>query len=332
MEALEPEPRSRSRGGLGRLLSSMIPRTTAARPPEDAVRRRGEHGPARGRRCAGGSPSPRSSPISAHRCGEEGQGQGRPADRPRGDQPRRASPARATSLPELLGENPLGDNRSGGPARFRRRSAAPPAVRPPRAGHRRADARADRPGALHRQPLVREAGLRDRRRRRRALGARVTLVAGPVALADPARGRPDRRRDRRARWPTRSKKALPADVAVMVAAVADWRSTEYASEKIKKRGSAPPALLLTENPDILASVASRQAAPQAAGRLRRRDRGRDRQRAGKRKRKAADWIVANDVSEAKRDGRRRQHASTSSPPRGRRPGRNAQGSRSALAN
>src|SRR5690606_1428783 len=57
------------------------------------------------------------------------------------------------------------------------------------------------------------------------------------------------------------KAALPVDAAVMVAAVADWRTKDFAPEKIKKRGSAPPALLLTENPDILATVAAARQRP-----------------------------------------------------------------------
>ena len=92
------------------------------------------------------------------------------------------------------------------------------------------------------------------------------------------------------------KQALPADVAIMVAAVADWRTRDVAQEKIKKRGSAPPALLMTENPDILAGVAASRLRPKllvgfAAETEQVLDHARD-----KRKRKGADWIVANDVS------------------------------------
>ena len=92
------------------------------------------------------------------------------------------------------------------------------------------------------------------------------------------------------------KQALPADVAVMVAAVADWRSTEELHQKMTKRGAAPPALRLTENPDILAMVAVSHLRPKlvigfAAETERVLDNAKD-----KRKRKGADWIVANDVS------------------------------------
>ncbi|MFN5782511.1 MAG: phosphopantothenoylcysteine decarboxylase, partial [Novosphingobium sp.] len=92
------------------------------------------------------------------------------------------------------------------------------------------------------------------------------------------------------------KRALPADAAVMVAAVADWRTQDVASEKMKKRGSAPPALRLTENPDILSMVAVSDKRPRlvvgfAAETERVLDNAKE-----KRKRKGADWIVANDVS------------------------------------
>ena len=85
-------------------------------------------------------------------------------------------------------------------------------------------------------------------------GARVTLVAGPVALSTPAGvDRIDVETAREMAAAVRA--ALPADAAVMVAAVADWRTEDCATEKMKKRGSTPPALHLTENPDILATVA-----------------------------------------------------------------------------
>jgi phosphopantothenoylcysteine decarboxylase/phosphopantothenate--cysteine ligase len=127
------------------------------------------------------------------------------------------------------------------------------------------------------------------------LGARVTLVAGPVNLPTPPGV--DRWDVETAREMAEAvKRALPADVAVMVAAVADWRTTNFADEKIKKRGSAPPALLLTENPDILGMVSGSPQRPKlligfAAETENVLDNATE-----KRKRKAADWIVANDVS------------------------------------
>ena len=126
-------------------------------------------------------------------------------------------------------------------------------------------------------------------------GAKVTLVSGPVHLPCPPGV--DRISVETARQMADAvKKALPADVAVMVAAVADWRSTDELSQKMKKRGSAPPALRLTENPDILAMVAVSEKRPKlvvgfAAETEKVLENAKD-----KRKRKGADWIVANDVS------------------------------------
>ncbi|WP_298747017.1 bifunctional phosphopantothenoylcysteine decarboxylase/phosphopantothenate--cysteine ligase CoaBC, partial [uncultured Brevundimonas sp.] len=91
-----------------------------------------------------------------------------------------------------------------------------------------------------------------------ALGARVTLVSGPVALAAPAgveRVEVETAREMQAAVEA----ALatgdgPADIAVMSAAVADWRVDGVASGKIKKAPGGPPSLSLIENPDILAGV------------------------------------------------------------------------------
>jgi phosphopantothenoylcysteine decarboxylase/phosphopantothenate--cysteine ligase len=128
-----------------------------------------------------------------------------------------------------------------------------------------------------------------------ALGAKVTLVAGPVSLKTPLGVR---RIDVESAEDMAKavKHALPADVAVMVAAVADWRPKEYRGEKIKKRGSAPPALMLTENPDILTNVAAGAKRPELViGFAAETENVLDHAKA-KRKRKGADWIVANDVS------------------------------------
>jgi phosphopantothenoylcysteine decarboxylase/phosphopantothenate--cysteine ligase len=128
-----------------------------------------------------------------------------------------------------------------------------------------------------------------------ALGARVTLVAGPVSLPTPTGV--DRVDVESAREMSDIvKKTLPVDAAVMVAAVSDWRSKEYAREKMKKRGSAPPALLLTENPDILAQVASGKQRPKLLIGFAAETEDVVQNAIVKRKRKAADWIVANDVS------------------------------------
>lgn len=127
------------------------------------------------------------------------------------------------------------------------------------------------------------------------LGARVTLVSGPVALECPPgvdRVFVETARD----MAGAVKRALPADVAVMVAAVADWRTTEVADEKMKKRGSAPPALRLTENPDILSQVASSDHRPRLVIGFAAETENLIANAAEKRKRKGANWIIANDVS------------------------------------
>jgi phosphopantothenoylcysteine decarboxylase/phosphopantothenate--cysteine ligase len=132
-----------------------------------------------------------------------------------------------------------------------------------------------------------------------ALGARVTLVSGPVAVPDPG-GVTVRRVESAQQMLEACQAALPADVAIFAAAVADWRVAGAATGKIKKLpGAAPPALELVANPDILATIAQ-------AGPLRPRlvvgfaaetdDLMANAQ--AKRKRKNADWIVANDVSPA----------------------------------
>jgi phosphopantothenoylcysteine decarboxylase/phosphopantothenate--cysteine ligase len=127
------------------------------------------------------------------------------------------------------------------------------------------------------------------------MGAKVTLISGPVHLPTP-RGVDRVDVETAAEMADAVKHALPADVGVMVAAVADWRTKTFAEEKIKKRGSAPPALLLTENPDILATVSGNPKRPKlligfAAETENVLDNAKD-----KRKRKGADWIIANDVS------------------------------------
>jgi phosphopantothenoylcysteine decarboxylase/phosphopantothenate--cysteine ligase len=128
-----------------------------------------------------------------------------------------------------------------------------------------------------------------------AAGARVTLVSGPVTLATP----PGVERidvESAQEMADAVKQALPADAAVMVAAVADWRTRDYAPDKIKKRGSAPPALLLTENPDILATVATSPRRPALVIGFAAETENVIDNAARKRKAKGVDWIVANDVS------------------------------------
>ncbi len=128
-----------------------------------------------------------------------------------------------------------------------------------------------------------------------ALGARVTLVSGPVGIADPA-GVQTLHVETAAQMLAAVEAALPADIAVCAAAVGDWRAAATAEQKLKKDGGAPPALQLAENPDILARLS-------APGPLRPRlvvgfaaeTEKLAEYAAAKRARKGCDWIVANDV-------------------------------------
>ena len=124
-------------------------------------------------------------------------------------------------------------------------------------------------------------------------GARVTLIAGPVALPTPAGvERVDVSTAREMAAAVEA--ALPAEAAVLTAAVADWR-TEAASTKLGK-GDAPAALTLTENPDILATLARSPDRPRLlVGFAAETHDVLDHARA-KRARKGCDWIIANDVS------------------------------------
>ena len=127
-------------------------------------------------------------------------------------------------------------------------------------------------------------------------GARVTLVAGPVNLATPPGvNRVDVETARQMAAAVDA--ALPADIAIMVAAVADWRAADEAPQKLKKDGSGQvPPLRLAENPDILATLAqSSRCPPLVVGFAAETEKVIDHATA-KRVRKGADWIVANDVS------------------------------------
>ena len=91
--------------------------------------------------------------------------------------------------------------------------------------------------------------------------------------------------------------ALPADVAVMAAAVADWRVANAGAQKMKKDGSGKaPALDFAENPDILASVSKGKARPRLVVGFAAETEKVVAFASAKRLRKGCDWIVANDVS------------------------------------
>ena len=126
------------------------------------------------------------------------------------------------------------------------------------------------------------------------LGARVSLVAGPVALPTPA-GVDRTDVETALQMQAALARALPADAAVMVAAVADWR-VDPRRAKIKKDANGPPALSLVENPDLLAELASSPRRPRLLiGFAAETDDVVANARA-KLARKGCDWIVANDVS------------------------------------
>ncbi|MGB7408044.1 MAG: bifunctional phosphopantothenoylcysteine decarboxylase/phosphopantothenate synthase, partial [Pontixanthobacter sp.] len=128
-----------------------------------------------------------------------------------------------------------------------------------------------------------------------AAGARVTLIAGPVwQPTPPGVDRIDVESARE--MADIVKKSLPADVAIMVAAVSDWRSKEFSDRKIKKRGAAPPALMLTENPDILANTAAGGKRPGLLIGFAAETNDVVENAQAKLKRKGVDWIIANDVS------------------------------------
>jgi len=127
-----------------------------------------------------------------------------------------------------------------------------------------------------------------------AEGARVSLIAGPVALPTP-QGVTRIDVESAREMANAVDRALPADAAVMVAAVADWR-TEPADQKIKKASGGLPELRLTENPDILASLAAHARRPRLLIGFAAETEAVLDHAAAKRDRKGCDWIVANDVS------------------------------------
>ena len=130
-------------------------------------------------------------------------------------------------------------------------------------------------------------------RRRSSLGAQVTLIAGPVAERTPAGVRRvdvETAREMAAAVDA----ALPADIAVMVAAVADWR-TEDTPQKIKKGAGGVPSLAFVE-PDILGGLAANAARPKLVVGFAAETENVVEHAAAKLKKKRCDWIVANDVS------------------------------------
>ena len=127
-------------------------------------------------------------------------------------------------------------------------------------------------------------------------GASVVLVSGPVALQDPP-GVSTRHVETARQMQAAVEAALPADIAVMVAAVADWRIVSEAEEKLKKTANAgPPILALTENPDILKGIGHHAKRPRLVIGFAAETENVEEHARVKLHRKRADWIIANDVS------------------------------------
>ena len=129
-------------------------------------------------------------------------------------------------------------------------------------------------------------------------GARVTLVSGPVHIADPA-GVATVHVETAREMLDAVTLCLPADIFIAAAAVADWRVSDAYPQKLKKAGAAPPALHLAENPDILATIAASldQRPALVVGFAAETENLVDNARA-KLAKKRCDLIVANDVSAA----------------------------------
>jgi len=128
-----------------------------------------------------------------------------------------------------------------------------------------------------------------------ALGAEVTLVSGPTALATPAgvvRIDVESAREMLAACEA----VLPADIAVCVAAVADWRPESLGERKIKKGDGGPPTITLTENPDILASLSKHAKRPRLVIGFAAETNDVEANAQAKLAKKGCDWILANDVS------------------------------------
>ena len=136
------------------------------------------------------------------------------------------------------------------------------------------------------------------RRAAAAAGAEVVLVSGPVDLDAPAGVsvvQVESARDMLAKVQA----ALPADIAIFAAAVADWRVANAGEQKLKKTEGGMPQLALVENPDILATISKLKdkRPPLVIGFAAETEHLIDNAKA-KLKRKGCDWIVANDVSPA----------------------------------
>ncbi len=131
-----------------------------------------------------------------------------------------------------------------------------------------------------------------------AAGADVTLISGPVELGDPT-GVTVKHVESAREMLHGVEAALPVDIAIFAAAVADWRVANEGEQKLKKTAAAMPPLQLVENPDILATISKSpdRRPPLVIGFAAETEHLIDNAKA-KLARKGCDWIVANDVSPA----------------------------------
>ena len=126
-------------------------------------------------------------------------------------------------------------------------------------------------------------------------GAETILISGPTALADPP-GVTVKKVGTALDMMTACTDAMPADIAVCAAAVADWRAADRAREKIKKNGRLPQ-FDLVENPDILASLSQAgDSRPALVVGFAAETEAVVEKAQAKRARKGCDWIIGNDVS------------------------------------
>jgi phosphopantothenoylcysteine decarboxylase/phosphopantothenate--cysteine ligase len=128
-----------------------------------------------------------------------------------------------------------------------------------------------------------------------ALGAEVTLVSGPTALPAPA-GVHRVDVETAEEMLAACEATLPADVAVCVAAVADWKPAAAAKTKVKKDGAAPKPIALVETPDILATLSKAKRRPKLVIGFAAETNDVEAHAKAKLAKKGCDWIVANDVS------------------------------------
>ena len=128
-----------------------------------------------------------------------------------------------------------------------------------------------------------------------ALGARVTFVTGPATAPRP-RGVDIVEVETAAQMLAAVQGSLPADAAVLAAAVADWRVDGAADQKMKKEKGAVPSLSFAENPDILATISRGDNRPPLVVGFAAETGNVIAHATAKRERKGCDWILANDVS------------------------------------